>query len=189
MASAISSPANGGLVLLNSLTVSSAVTSVDIGAGLDLDVTFDTKYDDYIIEIYDLIPVTESRLYLRASSDTGASFYDAISDYEMNAINVTGASVSQYDEGTSRVDLGGGQTMLRNNTNETNIFKIKLSRLHDSNFYSLIEANVCQFESSVPEFSIIKGVIKESVAIDAIRLYMQTGNISAGIFRVYGVKK
>jgi hypothetical protein len=179
----------GGLVLLGSYTASAA-TSVDIGTGLDLDAAIDGTYDKYIVELVDFIPAEDGKvLYLRTSTDGGSTFDGGAYNYEytgletstsgaINGFGSTGATLIQVTQGigSGTAESCNGEITLYNPSGATNYTQVKFATA-----YMDPSADSCG--------TIGTGLRKTAGAVDALRLFMNSGDIESGTFYFYGVRK
>lgn len=180
---------DSGLVLLGSYTASKA-TSVDIGSGLDLDAAIDGTYDEYIIKFHDVSPANNGvDLYMRTDTNGGASFDASGYAWGLSYIVATGseggigsASTSQIEITDSAITNGSaaysvsGEIVLHNPAGTT---KNKLMSIF----------TVSNYAPGSYEGHTGFGAKASTAAIDAVRFYFSSGNISTGSFYLYGIRK
>lgn len=176
---------NKGLVLLEEVTESSGVASID------LENWYSADYDEYQIEVLNLIPATNTdQLYMRVSTnggisyDSGAnygsgSFYlrDGSSDYDLG--DNSGANEIKLTYGLSNIVANGGVngTFKMYNPGSTIHYKainFTLSAIHSTSSYLYNMWGTGRYYSTT--------------AVNAFQFLMSTGNIT-GTVRVYGVRK
>lgn len=178
---------SGGLVLVESDTASSSAT-------LDFTTWYSSSFDQYLIEIANLVPATDSvDLYMRVSTNGGSS-YDTGNNYA-SSVQVWDNSGDAFAGGTpgspagqfvmrgageiSNVTARGGvcATLMFYNPANTTHYK----RIHGSWSY-LTFANTFGASES-------RHVYLSATAVNAFRFLMSSGNIASGTIRVYGVFK
>ncbi len=180
---------SGGLVLLGSYTASNA-TSVDVGSGLDLDAVINGTYDEYLLVGSNVVPATDgASAYVRTSTDGGSTFDNGSGNYNYGYIFISS---------------GGGGPLERNSTSATQIQiaeNIGNASTECLNFALRIHApssaNQTQIgftadwidASTSSEYCGGNGARLSAADIDAIRIFMSSGNISSGIFYLYGIAK
>lgn len=175
-----------GLALLGSYTASNA-TSVDIGDGLDLDAAIDDTYEEYEIHFNGITPAASSVLWINFSTDGGSSF-DTGAYY--NYTVVTSVSSSDTIIGSTR---STGSTKIQTVSNGASTSKymqgiIKIFTPSEAaNTFMLWD--ITYSNGSYLQHCRGAGEYNVSSAIDALRLFMSTGNITSGNFYLYGVKK
>jgi hypothetical protein len=174
----------GAMVHLSTQTISSSQATVDF-TGID------SSYDDYMLVIKDLIPVTDSsHLWMRVSEDNGSNFKSGASDYKY--------AVGYGVQGASDGALGssGAAQMLLANTlgnasGETFCGEIRFFNPAGSSKKKIFTGNYV-YTSGDDNFlaNHFGGCYFGSAnAINAIRLLMSSGNISSGVFSLYGIRK
>ena len=151
--------------------------------------TFQSDYDEYLIEFVDLAPATNNVDLLVLLSTNGGSSYDAGTNY---------ARQTRLDQSTFNTVAGGnsGLTALVAITNVSNgsTFGLNLSgkiwapgsaahykpftfqgvyRNNDGSFYSVVGS----------------GVYLSATAVNAFQAKFSSGNIASGSIRVYGIVK
>lgn len=179
---------NTAMVLLGEYTASN-VTSVDIGDGLDLDAVIDGSYDRYILEFINLIPSVNSELYLRTSSNSGVSFDSGAGDYHYRRTNENqstaySASASGSDTQIELSNSGG--------IDSAGVAHGSLYLFSPSSSQRFALRSSVTVERGIGSTSCVgyltTGARASSTEVDAIRLYMSSGNIASGTFKLYGVK-
>ena len=172
-----------GLQILSTVTASNSAT-------VDLETTFDSTYDDYIIMISDYVPATDGT-DLHMQYKIGGSYQSASSSYNT-------VYVYNYQSSSSlSIENTGGTTNhimvsrnLGNAYNEVGQFKVTLSNVHDTGratpAYCYGSAHNASSES---QGGFSHGVDANGGAVTGVRFKSSTGNISSGNFRLYGVAK
>lgn len=172
--------AGGGLVPLASVTASSSAT-VDF-TGIP------TTYDVYIVELTDIRPATDgSVLRMLMSINNGSSYIG--SGYLGQLETVNSASVSASAMGsTSLFNLADS---VSNSASETVNGQIIMPNLKSSVAQKAVISDLTYLKSS--DSSVVGQKLyafqSTTSAVDAIRFQMNSGNITSGTFRLYGVAK
>lgn len=181
--------AGGGLVLLGSYDIPAASTSVDIGAGLDLDVTIDDTYDVYKIFIIGWVQSNASQLVCRTSGNGGVTFDSTSGQYSRtnmymvdNISGVTTASSASASSMSIATVLGGGAE--RCNAEITLYAPASTTYKKYLHFASGYEAGA---GSQYYETGIQTRLTTS--AVDALRIYPSSGQINGGSIHIYGVTK
>jgi hypothetical protein len=163
---------------------------VDIGTGLDLDAAIDGTYDKYIVELIDVIPaVNGGVLYLRTSTDGGSTFDCGADNYEFSGLETqtsgtvrglgsTGATQIMVTpgSGSDTAESCNGEITLYNPSGATNYTQVKFDTAYVST-------------SAGSHGTIGTGQRNTAGAVDALRLFMHSGDIESGTFYFYGVRK
>ncbi len=175
----VTGPVGNGLDVLASTTANNS-TSVDF--------TFPRAYDDFFVDFLGIVPVTSGAvLRLTASIDSGVSYL--ATNYQravvLNANNAATPS-GQADTAATFWNLGGPIAIL---TTEGITGRLR--------FFD-------PFRASIKHFKMEAGWIHtdtnryswcgsfwhtNTAAFTTVRFAMDTGNISSGIFRLYGLTK
>lgn len=171
----------GGLVLLGSLTASNS-------ASLDFTSLITSLYDNYLIQLQAIKPVSSGTLNLRVSSNNGSSWLTGSSDYQyaIQHVNFAAFSGIATSVGSSAILICGspvdaaqsgadGEILIYNPlaTIPTHAVVKSVGRMTDTNTYLL---------SGHAQYT-------PSTAIDAVQLYFDSGNIASGTIRLYGYEK
>lgn len=179
---AMTSDITSGLVLISTATASNSAT-VDF-TGLS------STYDEYLIELLNVIPATDGQvIYMRTSTNGGSSYDAGASDYKYAIQAHTSANAAANDGGT------GTEIRLTNNglgsdVNEVGAsFSIRVIRPS--------VAQYCQIHwvgGYVTDAGLIvtaQGTAQRQSAadVDAIRFLIGSGNIESGEFKLYGLRK
>ncbi|HAK92298.1 hypothetical protein [Massilia timonae] len=158
----------GALQLLGQATVSTAVAQIDF---LNI---FSAAYDKYIIELQNLTPAAQG--ILRARLAVGGAV-DSSSLYNFPSANSgQGAAVSALDLYSANGTYAT-MTLEVRNTNGASMTVIGARGA----YYSTVG-------TPGPYSVVVEGAYRGTSAVSGFRLYFSSGNISAGIVRVYGVK-
>jgi len=171
----------GSMVFISSATASNDATLSFTGIS--------STYDRYVFAIEAIRPATDgARLYLLTSTDNGSSYDTGASDY---------ASVVRYSNvGIVRTDVNDNDAFLRvgpptgNATTESvnGIMDLwapsnsaMFTQITSSGTYSHTDGNPKSFEGG--------GGRKSAGDVDAVQFKMDSGNITSGTIRMYGIAK
>jgi hypothetical protein len=175
----------GALVLLLSRTASAS-------ASLDFTSVITSTYDEYLIELVNLVPATDNvELNLRMSTNNGSS-YDSGANYTNAGIAYrSGVNAGNGATGSTAIKLLGNAVTHSNVTARGGIsgsFRLfnPLSTAHnkhiigqlwlpaaDGNFYGVTAG----------------GSYVSTTAVDAFQILESSGNITSGFARLYGIAK
>ena len=170
-------PAGGAMVLLSTVTASNSAT-------VDLETTFDSTYDNYLITITGLTPTVDNvqlyaRLKISGAYVTTGSYNSSFMNTSVGHITFnTAASATQIELSRAgfRTDANqeqGGQVYVQNPAGTTTRCLLRAWLSFDGpNSYPSLLGN---------------GGPQVSTAVTGVRLFMSSGNISVGTFRLYGI--
>lgn len=178
-------PSNvGGLHLLEQHTASSSAT-------LDFTTFTSTTYDEYIFEFISVVPATDSTdFYIRMSTDGGATF-DTGANYgtTLFAHAVAGTANSGNNADTKIMIRNSGEisnSAARGGVNG----ELRLFDPLGTTSYKRVIGNFTYWNSSSFASKATLGAIYSSTsAVNAIRFFFSSGNITSGTIRVYGINK
>jgi hypothetical protein len=177
--------AAGALVLLEQHTASTSAT-------LDFTTCISATYDEYLIEFVGIVPVSAADLWMRMSTDGGAT-YDAtgIYSYDHQLWRAGGVGNSGTSAQTKTlVSYSGGGSVSTSTTHGLN-GNIRLYSPGSTVLYKTVRGQVAYQESS-GSFRVgvnYRGAYESATAVNAFRFLMSTGNIASGTIRVYGIAK
>lgn len=175
---------SAGLVLISAQSASSQA-AVQFTSGID------STYDEYEIHFQNVIPASNSKdLYFRTSSNLGSSFDSGATDYLSGGISYTSAS------GTfgSLQSTGAAQIQLAAVVDNTSGYagasgKIKITRPSAAvRKVMAVETECMQAAAAITGRSMLCSRNSTNV-INAVQFSFETGNISSGFFKLYGVRK
>ena len=176
---------SGGLVLLEQHTATNASPNLDFTSFIS------STYDQYQIEIVNIVPATNSvGFFMRMGTgggptiDTGANYGWVTFTYRAAAISQTGA-----DSGATAIQMMLNTTV-SNSANWGIIGSLKLYSPQDTTLYKRVTGNIDIYEASPFVIgNLTNGVYRSSTAITAVRFYVSSGNIASGTIRIYGIAK
>lgn len=174
-----------GWVLLSSQTASAS-------ASLDFGNVVSSTYEEYIFELYDVLPVTNSVTFHARASTDGGSNYLSTSIYSGSHLrNSQAASVAG---GTADSSPATALNLTIDNVSNSSDWGgvVGQIRLYSpgSAKYKKLQAHL-NFYNSVPDTLNVMyaGVIQTTTALTGLQFYFSSGNISTGTIRCYGVVK
>ena len=144
-----------------------------------------TKYDSYQFRLIDILPVNDNvELRARTSSDTSNPVYDTgAADYIRNGNSAVTASFGKL---TSNLGMGNG-------TQERSNFVIDVLNPHTTNYTRVATTGgVLMLDAGYPTGvgnALDVFARAEAAQVNAIRFFVESGNISSGEIVMYGFKK
>ena len=173
----------GGLVLLQTQTASASAT-------IDFTSSIDSTYTSYVLRWVDVVPAVDG-VVLRLRVSIAASFKSGASDYKWAAVSVAGDSASA----TGSVNASDGEILLSpileqgNGTGESTSGEITIANPSGTALYKQIRWNASTMNSSAVQCSHVgAGIYQSGVqAVDGLRFIFFSGNITSGVFKLYGV--
>lgn len=163
-------------------------------ASATIDFVFDnnTEYLAYKILIYNLRPATDAvNLLMRTSTDGGSTYDAGASDYGWVNSNrdytTTATSNGDGDNADTAIQLNDDGFPLGNAANEISEFEILINRAQTPRFISCIYTGVTTDAASVRYSQTGSGTRLASADVDAIRFLMSSGNITSGVFNLFGM--
>tara|TARA_R110002012_G_scaffold5865_1_gene27102 strand:- start:55 stop:798 length:744 start_codon:yes stop_codon:yes gene_type:complete len=169
----------GGLhTLLSTTTVSSAVSSVDI-TGID------TTYNRYYIRIDGVRPSVDDRhLYLRLGD--ASNFNTNGQDY--SAINIKSDNSSVAFAAGADVDHMRMADEVHSASHANLCADVHLYNITSTSLDPQVSTETQYLRADVPSHTFMNGRIDEDDRnFDRVRFIFHTGNIAAGVFKLYGV--
>ena len=174
-----------GLVLLKTVTEASAVASIDVEDWYSVD------YDEYQIEVLNLLPATDTDiLYMRMSTD-GGSTYDSGANYGTAVFYIRDGA----DSNTLGDSSGANEILLSDGLSNTQAQggvsgSFKFINPGSTIFYKALNFHLSMIHSTSDYLHNMIGTAKyfSTTAVNAFQFFMSSGNIT-GTVRVYGVKK
>lgn len=173
---------NLGPVLLDRQVITSAKS--------ELDFKLSGNYDSYQIKFHSLIPGTDAQgLNMRMSTDNGATFDAGASAYRWTTWTFTDTPTTGHlsDQADSEMTLTS-TAVLGNATGENANGVITIWNPFSSS-YKVVGAEVWFKDSGARAVQNHAAATYESTSIvNAVRLFITSGNIASGIFKLYGVR-
>ena len=175
---------NTEYVKISSSTASSS-SSIDF-TGLS------STYFLYVIECVNFAPATDATiLQMRTSTDNGTSYDSSAGNYTYNGYGVDNSDALRTDGTTSATQmqvLGRSSDGLGNASNETHSCRIWLFNPSSTSYTKIITKGTFVQSNGDCWFHMTGGQRTSTTAVNAIRLFMSSGNIASGTFTLYGVK-
>ena len=144
-----------------------------------------SSYFAYKIIISAVVPVSSAVLLMRFSNDNGSTFFAGATDYgyAIETLNTSGTLTAINSTGATSINLTG---TLGNTASQSNNFDITILNPVNS-----IQYNGGYWTASSVTGSVISiwgaGATTQTISVNAIRFLMSTGNISSGVFTLYGL--
>jgi hypothetical protein len=175
---------SGGLTLLEQHTASSSAT-------LDFTSWYSSTYDQYQIELLNLIPATDLvNLYLRMSTNGGSS-YDAGANYNWTnwawrsaASGAFGANAATQIILDPTSSVGVKNTATNGLCGTLRLYSPGSTAVHKQVVGQVSSLDSVSFLGGTPT-----GIYLSTTAVNAFRFLFSSGNIASGIVRVYGIAK
>ena len=171
-----------GLTLLQTTTVSSAVSSVTIGTSS----LFSSTYDFYVIR-GNLKPATNgANGYVRVRTSGGL----ITSAYRLNRMwQYSGSDTVNTDSATGALQINSFAQSIHSTHGAT--FDMSISQPSSTSVYKPISIKAVGFDTSTHSAQHILGGAWTggTNAITGIELYFNTGNVASGLITLHGVNK
>ncbi len=156
-----------------------------------IDFTLPTGYDYFELFIEHLIPQTNATsLFLRVSIDGGATFLAGATDYEVHRNTLTGIGGTTYAPYFALAAQIAPIGALIGNTSGR-FFRCSYRIFHpsDATQNKNITGEISMLRSDgQPALGNISARVFNTSPVNAIRLLMNSGNITSGTFKLYGYK-
>jgi hypothetical protein len=170
----------GSLILLQSHDASSSAT-------LDFTSQISSTYDEYVIELVDLVPQNNNvDFYMRLSINNGSS-YDTGSNYINNSYIVATSGNTQINE-TLGAFVARNAGEISNGANKSVCGTLKLYSPGSANYKKLL-GDIFWHGGSNYIHTMVNGIYIVTTAVDAFQFLFSSGNIVSGSIRLYGIKK
>lgn len=175
----------GGLVLLEQHTASAS-------SALNFTSAITSTYDEYVIELIDILPTTNSVEALLEVSTNGGSTYDTGANYAtaFHRWSRGGDSVAGSASDTA-IDLAGVLAVSNDATEQGLSGTLRFYNPLGTAGWKKFTGQVTWWYPGSPELigASIAAAYKSATAVDALRIRMSSGTIASGIGRIYGVEK
>lgn len=172
---------NSALVLLEEHTASNS-------ASLNFTTSISSTYDNYLIQILNLVPVTNSvGLLLRFSTNSGST-YDSGTNYRYVWFRSTSSGVSEGGgTGKTGIRLDADNTYDNTASEGGLIGSWQLFSPLSGTSWTRLNGTGSLVSGGTDELNIMMGTYAVTTAVNAFQLLMSSGNISSGIVRCYGL--
>lgn len=171
----------GGLVLIGSRVSVSGIAAVDF------DLT--DGYSEYVLKFWAVEPATDAAtLYIRTSTDGGASFDAGASDYSYAGVASTDSAATQFgfnSTGAAQYQLSDGG--VGNAANEGVYGEVRIFAPSDTKFCNM--AGSVLFDNGGGQIVRAESVGRRQTAanVDAVRFLFSSGNIANFEGQLYGI--
>ena len=172
--------AGGALVYISSQTASNSA-SVEFTTGID------STYEEYIIEGVDIVCATDDQdLLMTFSTDGGSSYLNSGYGYAYTQMRAGGVVGGVDSASTSSIKVTDTQ---QNGAGYGAAVQIRLYNPAGATLRKLGYVSAVDFQST--NIHTIAGACMNTTtsAISAVKFAYSSGNITSGVFRLYGVKK
>jgi hypothetical protein len=177
----------GSMVLLSTQTASSSAT-ISFTSGID-----DT-YDEYVFKFYDIHPATDNTfLTFQADTGTNTSYNQTITSTFFKSLHdeADGTTSLAYDTGSDLAQSTSFQYLSRNvgNDNDQSISgTLQVFSPSSSTFvkHFISRTNVYTNDDYSID-SAIAGYFNTTTALTRFQFKMASGNIDAGVIKMYGI--
>lgn len=172
--------ASGGLTFLSSATISN-------DASVAFTSLIDSTYDDYMITLTNLVPVTSGgRIQLALSQNNGSSYLSASYRYANSGGSDAGSALNEGSSSNSIMLLA---TLVDNTAGYGANGFIRIQGVA-SGAYPVVTSVLSHLRSTAFQTTTTAGTyFGDTNAIDAIRLNNNAGNLNTGTIRLYGITK
>lgn len=178
-------PPSGALVLVEQHTASNSASLVFTSC-------ISSTYDDYQLELVNVIPVSDAQdLRFQFSTDGGANYDSTSGHYNGNRVyrqldgNISGTDNTVTSAGyIAATSYGNGTTLGVSGS-------LRLYGPGNSGVYKAIVGQTVILAGGNAAFYLINqsGLYVQAVAVNAFQFIMSSGNISSGTIRCYGIAK
>jgi hypothetical protein len=175
--------APAGLVLLSTVTASSSST-------VDIETTFDSTYDEYILMITKVTGSNLGRNFMLRTKQGGA--YNTSANYKTHFVYATNTQTTQSTNNYTNLDAIEAATNIHNTAGRELNIQFNISNPASTNNIKMVRwSGMYYHENSRMGHVNGAGGLDGGItsAITGLRFYMDSGNIATGIFRLYGVSK
>ena len=173
----------GGLVLIDTKAASNS-------SELDFVSDITSTYDDYLLDLSQLLPVTGGNyLRMQFSTDNGST-YDSGTNYEYEALALWASSTAQGPSSTGDTSFSIVGSNWGNSTMGANGI-IRIFNPLNGSLDTAITFDTIWYHDGISQSLHINGGgrYKSSTAVNAFRLFANSGNIASGTARLYGLAK
>lgn len=182
----IAASASSGLTLLSTATASASAT-------VNLETTLDSTYEAYVITISNLHPATDASI-LRVRFNVGGyqtTNYLYVSQGNYSSTNAPNTQTNSTDDGATAININPGIT-LSNVAAEPFSAVMYLHSPSNTSAYKVLHFEGGYFASLAStwvKFSGSGSYVGSTSAVTGLRFLMDSGNITSGEFKLYGLRK
>lgn len=177
----------GGLVLLDTQTASASST-------LDFVSSLTSSYDRYLIDIVDLIPSANTIISMRFSTNNGSTYESSGTD-AVNGLYDVGASYTfPGSEGAMAALLAYNKLRFRDSNTtlaSDGTFCAQITLLNPLGSKNKKAVGKISFDDNSSGLLTLdwEGRLRTTTAVNAFRLFPESGNFTSGVVRLYGYEK
>lgn len=175
---------SGSFSLLTSVTASNS-------SEIDFNALFSSSYDIYWFELFGVVPVSSSILYMHLGTGAGPTWITANYNWTSAAVRALDAAQSYASSSTASeirltsVDTGNGIAASTAGCSGS----VVLVGMNGSSNALLGYYDLTLIEQNQTFISAVRGGFYQPAAtFTSVRFLMSSGNISSGVFRAYGLK-
>lgn len=167
-----------------------AVASASSSATIDFTSVIDSTYDEYVWEFINVVPASNSDLWLRTSTDNGSSFAASAGNYGYAGVKTsTGTSPANHTSSSATQILlapaGVSTTAAHGGISGT----VRLFAPSGTASNKQVTFQIGMYDGTDQWTLSGSGQRLATAAVNAVRFMMSTGNITSGLFKLYGVRK
>lgn len=143
------------------------------------------------VDVHDMVPASNAIAQIRTTSDGGATFDSAASDYHIQGMTVSANGVQSWTQNAANPNMAlhAGASLVNSLTSAQGYSgTITILRPFDA-AYTAIHGYGGYYGVTGPGMAICQfsGMRKSAARVDGIRLYFSTGNIASARFRSRGI--
>ena len=153
-----------------------------------VDFTLPSGYNSFELKCINVVPSTDSvGMWLRVSTDGGATFAAGASDYSFQRYLQNSTTPFYLVQTDSKLFLQGSS--ISNMVGRYHNSTFKIYNPSNTNSYKNISGESFTYrDDTIYTISIMNGVYLSNTAVNAIRILMSSGNIASGTFELWGYK-
>ena len=183
--------AGGGTLVLLSTQTASASANISFTTGID------STYDEYIFKFINIHPATGGNFQFNMSTDGGSSYNVTKTSTSVKAQHQEdggGTATVSYDGGVDLVQSTNYQILVENTGADADLGcsgYLHLFEPSSTTFVKHFISTTSMTNGVVPRADVwyMAGYGNTTSAINAIDFKMSSGNIDAGVIKMYGVAK
>jgi hypothetical protein len=174
-----------GIHLLEQHTASSS-------ASLDFTTCITSTYDDYLLEITEILPgTTATELYIQFSTDGGSNYSTSGYHWAANYMFTDSTTVApSRSDSASGLSVFGTNPKMNTGTGRAGYASLYLKGLGSSSLYKVAHGTtIAAASNGVFGGGAFFGHWSTQTAVNALRLISSSGDLASGVARVYGIAK
>jgi hypothetical protein len=180
---ALPRPSTAGMTLLSTVIASGSTT-------VDIETTFDSTYDSYVIIATNVTPTADgAQFYLRMK--LGGSYVTTAYNYHITRSQSSSSSYAgSSNDNHELIPIADGTGSA---SSRSAGFNISISNPTSTTFHKSVHwqgySVVANAAESIAYASGVGHNTSSTAALTGIRIYLNTGNVNSGTFRLYGIAK